>query len=104
MGAVAAEARDEDLARMDAFGRALGLAFQVKDDLLDCESSPADLGKKTQKDAGRGKLTYPALLGVAASRERLVELHREADDALAPLGPAADPLRTLMRFVVERKR
>lgn len=104
MGAVAAEAGEIDLARLDAFGRALGLAFQVKDDLLDCESSPEDLGKKTQKDAGRGKLTYPALLGVEASRERLVELHREADEALRPLGPAADSLRTLMRFVVERKR
>lgn len=104
MGAVAAEAADDDRARMDSFGRLLGLAFQVKDDLLDCESSPEDLGKKTQKDAGRGKLTYPALLGVEASRERLVELRRDADEALAPLGNAAAPLRTLMRFVVERKR
>jgi geranylgeranyl diphosphate synthase type II len=92
------------LERFDAYGRGFGLAFQITDDLLDVEGSAAQAGKRVGKDAARGKLTYPGLLGAAESRRRAERLCRAADDALAPLGPAAGRLRALASFVLERDR
>ncbi|HKB41570.1 MAG TPA: farnesyl diphosphate synthase [Gemmataceae bacterium] len=88
----------------DEYGRRLGLAFQITDDLLDVEGTADDVGKRVQKDAGRGKLTYPGLLGVAESRRRAERLCREACEVLSPLGPAAHRLAELARYVVERDR
>jgi geranylgeranyl diphosphate synthase type II len=88
----------------DDYGRAFGLAFQVTDDLLDVESSAEQAGKRVGKDAARGKLTYPGFLGIAESRRRAQRLVREAQDALAPLGPAGERLTALARSVVERDR
>ena len=90
--------------RFDAYGRAFGLAFQVTDDLLDVQSSAEQTGKRVGKDAGRGKLTYPGFLGVEESRRRAERLVREAQDALAPLGPAGARLAELARSIVERDR
>ncbi len=92
------------LAAFDAYGRAFGLAFQITDDLLDVESSAEQTGKRVGKDAARGKLTYPGFLGVAESRQRALRLCREAQDALAPLGPAAARLTDLARSIVVRDR
>jgi geranylgeranyl diphosphate synthase type II len=92
------------LEALDAFGRAIGLAFQVTDDLLDVESSAEQTGKRVGKDAARGKLTYPGFLGVAESRNRARRLCQQAQDALAPLGPAAGRLAALARSIVERDR
>jgi geranylgeranyl diphosphate synthase type II len=92
------------LALVDAYGRAFGLAFQITDDLLDVESSAEQTGKRVGKDAARGKLTYPGFLGVAESRQRAQRLCREAQDALAPLGPAGARLAALARSIVERDR
>ena len=75
--------------RLDAYGRRLGLAFQITDDLLDVEGSADRTGKRVGKDAVRGKLTYPGLLGVEESRRRADRLCREAREQLAPFGPAA---------------
>ena len=92
------------LERFDAYGRCLGLAFQITDDLLDVEGHAEQAGKRLHKDAARGKLTYPGLLGVAESRRRAERLCREADEHLAPLGAAAGRLRALAPCVLGRDR
>jgi geranylgeranyl diphosphate synthase, type II len=92
------------LERFDAYGQRLGLLFQITDDLLDVEGHPAQTGKRVQKDAARGKLTYPRLLGVAGSRERAKQLCQEARELMQPLGEAAEPLNALALYVLERDR
>ena len=92
------------LKRFDAYGRCLGLAFQITDDLLDVEGRAEHAGKRLHKDAARGKLTYPGLLGVDESRRRAERLCREADEHLAPLGAAAARLRATAAFVLGRDR
>jgi len=94
----------ELLARLETFGRCFGLVFQITDDLIDVEGNPADTGKRVQKDAARGKLTYPGLLGSAESRRHAAELTEQALAAIAPLGPGGEPLTALMRFVLARDR
>ena len=92
------------LGHLDAFADAFGLLFQVTDDLLDVESSAELAGKRVGKDAALGKLTYPGLLGVAASRARAGELGRLAVSAAEALGEQARPLAELARFVMQRDR
>ena len=92
------------LERFDGYGRCLGLAFQITDDLLDVEGQADRAGKRVGKDAARGKLTYPGLLGVAESRRRAERLGLEARDHLAPLGPPATRLLALIAYVLERDR
>jgi geranylgeranyl diphosphate synthase type II len=104
LGGMTAEGDDDQLAALDGYGERLGLAFQIVDDLLDVAGDTATLGKRTQKDSDRGKLTFPGLLGVEESRRRAAELADEACAALIPLGSAAEPLVALVRFVVERNR
>lgn len=89
---------------MEDYGRCFGLAFQITDDLLDVEGSTEQTGKRVQKDADRGKLTYPGLLGVAESRRRAERLCREAQEHLAPLGPKGKWLAALAQSILERKR
>ncbi len=103
LGALVARANGSQLAALDSYGERLGLAFQIVDDLLDLEGSASDLGKKTGKDAEHGKLTFPAVLGVAESRRQAEELVAAAIDAMAPLGPPAGGLRSLANYVLERK-
>ncbi len=108
LGALAAYAPEsppaETLERFDGYGRRLGLAFQITDDLLDVEGTADQTGKRVGKDAARGKLTYPGLLGVEESRWRAERLCREAREQLAPLGPAAGRLLDLASFVLQRDR
>jgi len=104
MGALCGGASREDLASLDRYAAALGLAFQVRDDILDIESDSATLGKTAGKDAAQDKATFPALIGLDASRERLDELRRAMDDALAPLGERANALAALGRMAIERDR
>jgi geranylgeranyl diphosphate synthase type II len=92
------------LANLDAFGRCFGQAFQITDDLLDVEGSLAETGKQVQKDAARGKLTYPGFLGVAESRRRVERLCQEARTHLLPLGSAGNRLADLASLISERKR
>jgi geranylgeranyl diphosphate synthase, type II len=91
-------------AALDQFGSAFGLAFQVADDLLDVEGSAAAAGKRVGKDAARGKLTFPGLLGIDGSRRRVRELYAESAGALEALGSPARPLAELARVVTERDR
>ncbi len=104
LGGVIAGAGAEQLGALDQFGRCLGLAFQITDDLLDVCGSEAALGKRVGKDARQGKLTFPGLLGVEESMARAERLVGEAAELLEPLGSAAAPLRALARYVLERKR
>ena len=108
LGALAAFAPDaapaDVMERLDGYGRRLGLAFQITDDLLDVEGSADRTGKRVGKDAGRGKLTYPGLLGAEESRRRAERLCREAREQLEPLGPAAAHLLALASYVLERDR
>jgi geranylgeranyl diphosphate synthase type II len=92
------------LGSLDGYGRCFGLVFQITDDLLDVEGNAADTGKRVQKDAGRGKLTYPALLGVAESRRRAQLLAEEAFGHLRPLKERGERFAQLLRFVLERDR
>ena len=89
-------------ASLERFGAALGLAFQIVDDLLDVEGDPLLIGKATGVDQARGKPTYPALLGVAAARERATALHAAALAELAPFGARAHALRSLADFLTHR--
>jgi geranylgeranyl pyrophosphate synthase len=90
--------------RFDGYGQRLGLLFQITDDLLDVEGHSAQTGKRVQKDAARGKLTYPCLLGVAGSRARALQLCEEARQLMQPMGKAAEPLAALALYVLERDR
>jgi geranylgeranyl diphosphate synthase type II len=85
LGAMAAGAPRDAVAALDGYGRSLGLAFQVVDDLLDVEGDAGTAGKRLRKDAARGKLTYPGLLGVEESRRRARRLGEEAREHLAAL-------------------
>jgi farnesyl diphosphate synthase len=90
-------------AKLDRYAKALGLAFQVVDDLLDAEASTATLGKTAGKDSRQGKSTYVAVLGVHRTRELAQELRAEAQGALDGLGERAARLSSLADFVVLRK-
>ncbi len=96
------ETSSADRARLDRFGAALGLAFQIVDDLLDVTGDPALIGKATGVDEARGKPTYPALVGIEASRRRAADLHAEARAELAPFGSRAGPLLALADFLTAR--
>ena len=102
-GARLAGASAAQLNSMREYAQALGLAFQVVDDLLDVESSSEAMGKRTNKDEARGKATYPSLIGVERSRQLARELVDRTDVALAEFDHRADPLRMLAAFAVERK-
>lgn len=104
LGGRCAGADDKQLAALATYGQAVGLAFQIADDLLDEEGSAAAMGKRVNKDRDRGKLTFPALLGVDASRKRAHELIEQACAALAAFGSRGESLEALARFVVERDR
>ena len=102
LGATLAGADPVRTAALKQFGRSLGLAFQITDDLLDVAGEEAAVGKRVGKDLGRGKLTFPGLLGVEQSRRRAEQLVAEACEALEPLGPRGDNLKSLAQYVLER--
>jgi geranylgeranyl diphosphate synthase type II len=104
LGGIVAEADDATLSALDSYGQYLGLAFQIVDDLLDVRGDAAAMGKRVAKDSHHGKLTFPRLLGEAASRQRAEWLLDRACAAVAGLGPRAAPLESLARFVLERNR
>lgn len=104
LGALASGNHDE-LAHKSLlqYARAIGLAFQVQDDILDVESDTATLGKTQGKDEAHDKPTYPALLGLAAAKDYALELRDQALHVLRPFGNSAEPLRELARYIVERR-
>ncbi|WP_243640665.1 (2E,6E)-farnesyl diphosphate synthase [Thiogranum longum] len=103
LGALCAENADETLTRaLDHYGKYIGLAFQVQDDILDVTGNTEQLGKQAGADRALDKPTYPALLGLAGARERAQELHSAALEALSDLDENADPLRWISQYIVER--
>ncbi len=103
MGALTGSAPAATLAALDRYAQAIGLAFQVIDDVLDVESTAAVLGKTPGKDAERGKPTYVSMLGLPAARDWAERLRAEAVDALRAFDQRADRLRQLADFIVLRK-
>ena len=103
LGTLAAPAADPGAVRsLDRYGKCIGLAFQIRDDILDVEGDPALIGKTRGKDAVHNKPTYPALLGLAGARDKCAVLLAEAESCLAGLGERAEPLRWLADYIVAR--
>jgi geranylgeranyl diphosphate synthase type II len=102
-GARLGGATTSQLDSLSKYARALGLCFQVVDDLLDVEASTEQMGKRTNKDQAAGKNTYPVLMGIAQSRALAKELEARAQAALSSFDHRAEPLRAIASFVVERK-
>ena len=102
MGALAGTNDAAVLQPLDDFAAALGLAFQIRDDLLDIEASSEQLGKTAGKDQAQAKSTYPALLGDQAAREHLDAVAARGHQALAGFGETAGVLRGLLDFAVAR--
>ena len=104
LGALAGgELTAAELAALDAYSKAIGLAFQVVDDVLDATADSATLGKTAGKDAAANKPTYVSILGLDASRVLAEKLRNDAHDALAPFGDKAGRLRELADLIVQRK-
>jgi farnesyl diphosphate synthase len=102
LGGIVAGASSSVRAGLEAYAAAVGLAFQVVDDILDVTSDTATLGKTAGKDAASEKPTYVSVLGLAGSHELLASLREQAHDALRPLGPAACRLGEIADFIVGR--
>ena len=92
----------EQVSAIDAFGRTIGIAFQIRDDILDVEGDTEIIGKRAGADQRLNKATYPDLLGLDQARERCDELLNSALEKLDDFGDDAAPLRWLARFIVER--
>ena len=90
------------LDRLDRYAKCIGLAFQIRDDILDVVGDTATLGKPQGSDRVLDKPTYPALLGLEGAREHARALYEEALASLEPLGPETDPLRWIAGYIVER--
>jgi farnesyl diphosphate synthase len=102
-GAILGQAGPKEYQALDDFGRALGEAFQIADDLLDVEGDAAALGKPAGADAALGKTTFVTQLGVDGARQRVRDLLARADAALAVFGSRGEVLRAAARFVADRK-
>lgn len=104
LGGLIGKAQPAQLGALDRYGERLGLAFQIVDDLLDLNGNEQSLGKRAQKDAGRGKLTFPGLLGIEASRRRAEQLVDEACSTIVTaFGERAAALEAVARYVVDRQ-
>jgi farnesyl diphosphate synthase len=102
-GAILGQAGDRDRRALADYGRALGLAFQIADDLLDAEGDVASIGKAAAKDAVRGKATLVSSMGVVGAREKLATLVTNAEAALASFGERAAMLKACARYIAARK-
>jgi geranylgeranyl diphosphate synthase type II len=103
MGAIAAGASERQLTAVTEYGKHLGLAFQIVDDILDETSTPEQMGKATKKDAARGKNTYPSLMGLERSKKMAEDELTAAIESIRVLGERAEGLVALAKFVVERE-
>ena len=97
-----AEVDPQQLAALDSYARCIGLAFQIRDDVLDIESDTATLGKQQGSDVANNKPTYPSLLGLDAAKQRALDQHDRALQSLSGFDQRADPLRWLSEYIVTR--
>jgi geranylgeranyl diphosphate synthase, type II len=104
MGGICGGGAGAQIAALTRYAEAVGLMFQAVDDLLDVTSTTDELGKAAQKDAERGKLTYPGVLGIEGTREQIERLHAGAFAALADFDRRADPLRELCDYLAVRQK
>ena len=103
MGAMGTNAATEQqLEALTGFARAIGLAFQIQDDILDVESSTEQLGKQQGSDIANGKSTYTSILGLEQARSQAAELYQRSMNCLEPFGERADALRLIASFIVNR--
>jgi len=103
IGAVVSEqVSDQQLQHLQQYADAIGLAFQVQDDILDIEGDSSVIGKPQGSDLEKEKPTYPALLGLEGAKLKLQQLHKTAISALEPFGDSADELKALADFIVQR--
>lgn len=103
-GAILAAAPGTERQALDAYGKAIGAAFQIADDLLDVDGDPARIGKGTGKDAKAGKATWISILGIAGARARLADLERDAVSALSPFAQRGAVLAQAAAFVAQRRK
>ena len=103
-GGLYAGAKENQVAKLRAFGLAIGLAFQIVDDVLDVTQTSEQLGKTAGKDTASEKVTYPALFGIEGSVQRADALVNQAFPELESFGELAKPLKELARYLVERKK
>ncbi len=101
-GALLSMADDVQLKALTTYGEAIGLAFQVTDDILDIEGDEEEMGKKVGGDIGMKKITYPSLLGMDESKKRLAELMDIAMSSLSVFGKEAEALRSIAKYIVSR--
>lgn len=104
LGAICGKADSEQLGALTDFGETIGLMFQIVDDLLDVTQSSEHIGKATGKDQSAGKLTFPGLFGIDASRQKILTLQTHALESIKPLGPPAAPLGELCNYLAIRTR
>lgn len=97
-----ADATDEHRRALDLYAEAIGLAFQIRDDILDIESNTETLGKPQGSDLAANKSTYPALLGMDGAKAKAAALHRQAMDALTNFDEKGEPLRQLSNYIIDR--
>lgn len=102
LGGVAANAQANEMELLTKYGDCIGLAFQIVDDLLDVEGSAETTGKRTGKDQERGKLTFPGIYGLEASRHKAKQCVEEAIATLEPFGTAAGSLQQLAQYITDR--
>ncbi|MEJ2365884.1 MAG: polyprenyl synthetase family protein [Deltaproteobacteria bacterium] len=103
-GALAGGGTDDQVEALARYGRAIGLAFQIADDILDIEGSTEVLGKTAGSDVARGKVTYPAAVGLEGSRQAAQTLVNQALAALERFDNKAEPLRALADYIIARKK
>ena len=103
-GAILGGGSDRDIDSLEKYGRNIGLAFQISDDILDIEGDSKEMGKQTGVDIERGKNTYPSVYGMAKSKIMLKEIIDNAIDMLSAFEEKADPLRRIAAYIIERKK
>jgi geranylgeranyl diphosphate synthase type II len=101
-GALLAGGDSRQIEILGRYGEFLGIAFQIRDDILDLEGDPIKLGKNVRKDESRGKPTYPTLLGKEQAKKMMFQLLDSAMEAIEPLGPKAEPLVVISKYLGER--
>jgi geranylgeranyl diphosphate synthase type II len=103
MGPILADSDEDTLKALTSYGKNIGLAFQIIDDILDVEGNTKELGKSSGSDKKKGKMTYPSLLGIEGSRQKAQDLISEAINILRIFSSNADPLSEIARYLIKRR-